>query len=618
VANYLLRENRGNASKYSCLLFIVLIASFLRLYDLERSGLGNLFYASSVYSMGQSLFNFFFAAYDPMGTFIVDKPPLGLWIQTILSKVIGFNGLAMILPMSLASITAVPVLYYSSRRAFGDGVGLLAALILAILPVSVAIARDSTMDAMLMLAQLVSVAVLQAAVSKQNWRLLLLWAFIIGIGFNIKYVQVFLVLPASVLYIFLCWKESSWVVTKKLSLAFSLMALVSLSWVFIVTVTPDEARPRVMNDPDNSLIGLIVKYNGFNRLLHQDVVVFQSNSDTNGQQYTSGATRFGVGNVGLPRLFGGSNGPLLGISVLFAICGMLFLVFRERRSLRGPPVIWLAWAATGLAVFLLGNRSPVHYFESVSPVIAVLASVGLMASIRLGYPVRTFSGWTLNGSWLGFFRFLEDLSEVVGYFFDVIKNLVWNRWSFPIWIGILLGGIFALAFPSFRTGMFCVVLIGLVGHLGLSATTVISKLAGLRKYFLAFLVSGILGVFFIPSAWISIHAPRGDRAVTLPNPLEYARQSGLKLQPPWAAGSAALDYVQDKSESTYMLAVDSFTRSGDLIARFGVPILPIYNTFLRNDLYTSHEIELMVLAETVRYFLGYPVIREALAGCKIG
>ena len=107
VFNYLLRENREKALRHSCLLLIVLIASFLRLYDLDRSGLGNLFYASTVYSMGQSLSNFFFAAYDPMGTFIVDKPPLGFWVQTILSKVIGFNGLAMILPMSLASSSDV-------------------------------------------------------------------------------------------------------------------------------------------------------------------------------------------------------------------------------------------------------------------------------------------------------------------------------------------------------------------------------------------------------------------------------------------------------------------------------------------------------------------------------
>ena len=133
------------------LICITALAAVLRLHDLGRAGLGNLFYASTVYSMGLSLSNFLYAAYDPLGTFIVDKPPVALWLQVIFSKLIGFSGLAMILPMALASTAAVPLLYVTSKRAFGTGIGLLAAMIFAVLPVSVSTARDSSMDSMLML-----------------------------------------------------------------------------------------------------------------------------------------------------------------------------------------------------------------------------------------------------------------------------------------------------------------------------------------------------------------------------------------------------------------------------------------------------------------------------------
>ena len=125
---------------------ITIFAAYLRLYDLDRIGLGNLYYASTVYSMGLSLSNFIFASYDPLGTFMVDKPPVGLWVQVLFSKIIGFNGLAMILPMAIASTLAVPLIYLASKNSFDNKTSLTAALMLAVFPGSVAIARDSTMD----------------------------------------------------------------------------------------------------------------------------------------------------------------------------------------------------------------------------------------------------------------------------------------------------------------------------------------------------------------------------------------------------------------------------------------------------------------------------------------
>jgi 4-amino-4-deoxy-L-arabinose transferase-like glycosyltransferase len=67
------------------------LAAALRFFDLGRAGLGSPFYASAIYSMGQSWHNFFYAAYDPLATFAIDKPPLALWLQTLSTSLLGYD-----------------------------------------------------------------------------------------------------------------------------------------------------------------------------------------------------------------------------------------------------------------------------------------------------------------------------------------------------------------------------------------------------------------------------------------------------------------------------------------------------------------------------------------------
>ena len=39
---------------------------------------------------------------------MMDKPPLALWIQTLFTKALGYEGWVMVLPMALAGTVAVP------------------------------------------------------------------------------------------------------------------------------------------------------------------------------------------------------------------------------------------------------------------------------------------------------------------------------------------------------------------------------------------------------------------------------------------------------------------------------------------------------------------------------
>ena len=54
---------------------VVAIAGVLRLWDLERNGYGNVYYAAAVRGMLVSWSNFFFGSFDPAGFVTVDKPP---------------------------------------------------------------------------------------------------------------------------------------------------------------------------------------------------------------------------------------------------------------------------------------------------------------------------------------------------------------------------------------------------------------------------------------------------------------------------------------------------------------------------------------------------------------
>ena len=135
---------------------IVLLAAFLRFYNLDALGDGNLYYTAAVESMLDSWHNFFFVSFEPGGSVTVDKPPLGFWIQAGSAALFGVNGFALALPQALAGVLSILVLYALVRRFFGVWPGLVAALVLAVMPVAVSTERNNTIDGLLVLALLLA------------------------------------------------------------------------------------------------------------------------------------------------------------------------------------------------------------------------------------------------------------------------------------------------------------------------------------------------------------------------------------------------------------------------------------------------------------------------------
>src|SRR5215217_4426124 len=137
------REKKGKVPGHLLLLSAVLaLSAFLNLSRLTSEGYANIYYAATVKDMLTSWHNFFFVSYDA-GFVSVDKPPLGFWIQATSAYLFGFHGWSILLPQALAGVLSVALLYYLVGRSFGPVAGLLAALALALTPISVATSRHN-------------------------------------------------------------------------------------------------------------------------------------------------------------------------------------------------------------------------------------------------------------------------------------------------------------------------------------------------------------------------------------------------------------------------------------------------------------------------------------------
>ncbi|KEJ04291.1 dolichyl-phosphate-mannose-protein mannosyltransferase [Clostridium botulinum A2B7 92] len=248
------------------LSLILILSLILNLANLNIEGYANQYYAAGVKSMTLSLKNFFFISFDPASFVSIDKPPLGFWIQAIFAKIFGFSGWSIILPQAIAGVVSVGLIYVIVKRSFGTAAGLISAICLAVTPVFVAVSRNNTCDNLLVLTLLLACLVLSKAAEKGKLKYLLISLAIIGIGFNIKMLQAYMIIPA----IYITYLISNAASFKKrivhLMAGTIILILVSLSWAFIVDLIPEGNRPYVGSSTNNSVMELIIGHNGLERL----------------------------------------------------------------------------------------------------------------------------------------------------------------------------------------------------------------------------------------------------------------------------------------------------------------------------------------------------------------
>ncbi|MBV8463885.1 MAG: glycosyltransferase family 39 protein, partial [Acidimicrobiales bacterium] len=204
------------------------------------------FYGAAARSMSQNWHNFFFAAFDPWGTVSVDKLPGAFWLQALSVRIFGFHAWALVLPQVLEGALTVLVLYRAVRRVSGPVAGLAAAVALAATPVTILLNRGNISDSLLILLLVLAADATTAAFVTGRVGSLVVAGVWVGLAFQAKMLQAWLVLPG--LYLAYLLAAPAVDLVRRLGhVAVSLLVVVvvSLSWMSVVSLVPAHERPYV-------------------------------------------------------------------------------------------------------------------------------------------------------------------------------------------------------------------------------------------------------------------------------------------------------------------------------------------------------------------------------------
>jgi hypothetical protein len=112
---------------------------------------------------------------------------------------------------------------------------------------------------------------------------------------------------------------------------------------------------------------------------------------------------------------------------------------------------------------------------------------------------------------------------------------------------------------------------------------------------------GLLLFLLVAAGWIALFAPRGGQ-ITSPNPLFYAGTTS----PPNARQvpiEEALTWAGREPPTRYALAIDGFNNSGEAIAVSGANVLPIWNEYFRQPLFSPADLQALAGSGDLRYVL---------------
>ncbi len=409
------------------LLLILLISAILYTYQIWQNDSANQYYLAAVKSMSKSFHHFFYASFDATGFVSIDKPPVVLWIQTISALIFGFHTWSVILPQALAGVGSVLLLYLMIKPAFGQGAARVSAAVMALTPIAAAVSRTNNIDSMLVFTLLAGTYFLMRAVKSGKMRWFLMAFALVAVGFNMKMLQAFMVVPAFIFYYFIAARVP---LKKKIfSLLCSIVVLVclSLSWAVAVDMTAESERPYVGSSQTNSVLELAFGYNGTERLLGQTTgksfgdmnqqagMVMPDNSGLgNSSENQSNRNQpppsqnqmmppqhgpgggsppgsavgqqsmnmYGTGNPGIFRLFQSALSGQISWMLPFALFGLLGMIiswWKERKAQLNEwkqTMFWTAWLIPAAGFFSIASFFHHYYLIMLAPPIAALCGIG--------------------------------------------------------------------------------------------------------------------------------------------------------------------------------------------------------------------------------------------------
>jgi 4-amino-4-deoxy-L-arabinose transferase-like glycosyltransferase len=344
------------------------------------------FYGAAARSMSQSWHDFLFGAFDPSGTVTVDKLPGALWVQALSLRLFGFHIWAVVLPQIVEGVLSVLVLYRAVRRLAGPTAGIWAAIALAVTPVTMELNRGNVSDSLLILLTVLAADATSCAIVTGRLRTLLMAGVWVGLAFQAKMLQAWLVSPAFALPYLLCAPGSLRARVNQVALAGVLMVVVSLSWMSVVSLVPAHDRPYVDGSRNNSVFSQVFVYNGYARLgrSESNATIGRPSAFAaklaRSPDYLNATTA--TVRPSWHRLLVGRLGRDVGW-LLPAAAFAALLLFWERRKMgrrdqrRASLVLWCAWLLILGASFSSAIYVNSYYLAALSPSIAAICGLGV-------------------------------------------------------------------------------------------------------------------------------------------------------------------------------------------------------------------------------------------------
>ena len=290
----------------------------------------------------------------------------------------------MLLPQALCTIAAVALLYATVRRVAGPAAGLIAAVALALTPITVAIGRVNNPDALLVLLLVASAYFRSgrsspAAASTSRWA-----GALVGLAFMTKMLQGWMVVPALGAAYLLAGHAVAARRVRQLAVAGVVMVAVSAAWPLAVTLWPG-STPYIGGSTDGSVWDLILGYNGFGRIFGE------------GGGRAAAAARASAAPPGmLADVQRAGRRPDRLAAAARRASGLVAGLWMTRRAprtdlRRAGLVLFGVWALVHVAVFSTqqGIFHP-YYVSALAPAVAALAGIGV---VTLWRGARSWAGW---------------------------------------------------------------------------------------------------------------------------------------------------------------------------------------------------------------------------------
>jgi 4-amino-4-deoxy-L-arabinose transferase-like glycosyltransferase len=465
---------------------ICLAAGLLCAWKIGDGQMGNTYYSAAVKSMTDNFSNFLFGSFDPYGVFTVDKPPMSLWPQVISVLIFGYHGWSLLLPETIAGVAAVFLLHRTVRLWAGENVALLAALILAVTPITVVMNRDNNPDTLLNLLLIAAAYAVtrsvQAPSSRGRTKWLLWCAFFVGCGFLTKMLQAWIIVPALALAFLI--GVTGPVKRRILDLLGAAVVFVSSFWWVALHDWWPGNKPYIGGSTDGTAWNLIFGYNGFGRTFGQ------GDGSGGGMVIAQGGTvttsSFG-GDIGIGRMFndlvGGQISWLLPLSLLVlavvSVMGVQAIVTKAPGvpARRAGWFLWGGWLLVTAIVFSYaqGIWHP-YYTTAMAPAIAALSAAGLAVLWR-SYRESDSVAWVLLP--------LAIAMSVAWAFVLVSRDTSWHGWIRWVVLVAAAVAIFALVF----------------GRLSQAHRRTVGRPA---------LVAGVVSLLLTPGVWSVAAAAQGN------------------------------------------------------------------------------------------------------------